>query len=541
MRLKPAALVALSSLQLLWAAAPKPVVINAVVDQYRPMPYESENLIGLFAARMRANTEGFLEQTGEKVTVETAPKYLEIASSAYEYRGDSNLKTLLDHAAAVLFSAPQASRAPSWLPGLLAYYRITGQGQALNLSGQIANSAISKGTANTDPSLVGPLTVLFRYTNESRYLAAAKAIADAALKAGKPSDAPADESALIQKLRLSAALVDLCRVTGDENYLQAAAAFWRTVVSRTLTLTGAIRTGSDSNTPASACATVAWMQLNLQLLEITGVPYYGSELEKTIYNQLFASQDPRTGLTCPSVSLNGTKVWSSAPSACDWEIARGISLIPSVTWGRYGNGVAVNLYTGGRATVRLHRRGNIQLYSEASFPETGQVLLHIEPDHNLQFPLRLRVPDWTSKFVAECGGSRLFGKPGQYLTISREWKKGDTVKLNIDLTAEFISGSTPNGQGLAIKRGPQVLALGVTLNPSVKDLGQAGLIPSGVAPALKSSERMFPSTWMADQAYFVDGEYNKEPARLTLVPFADAITYRVFLNRSERASSAALH
>jgi hypothetical protein len=52
---------------------------------------------------------------------------------------------------------------------------------------------------------------------------------------------------------------------------------------------------------------------------------------------------------------------------------------------------------------------------------------------------------------------------------------------------------------------------------------------------------MFPSTWMADQAYFVDGEYNKEPARLTLVPFADAITYRVFLNRSERASSAALH
>ncbi len=540
MRLKPVLFAVPLSVSLLWPAAPQPVIINAVVDQYRPLPFENEKLIGLFAARMRANSEGFLEKIPGHPTPETAGQFLEAAANAYDYRHDPDLKVLLDRTATSIFSVPQAGNAPDVLPGLLAYYRVTGQPQALSRSRQIADLFLSKKSAVRNGSMVEPLVVLFRYTGESRYLEAAKSLANRSLGDNAQSGATDDQASLARRLQLSAALVDLYRLTGDEIYLHPALAEWRSLQSKYVSLTGAVDFPADASSPASACSTVAWIQLTLELFRITGAPNYISELERTIYNQLLAGQDPRTGQVFSSVPLNGRKTLSSDVKACDWDQVRAITLLPALFWGRYGNGISINLYTGGRATVRLRRRGTVQIYSEASFPESGHILLHIEPDHNLQFPLRLRVPDWTSSFMVEFAGSRLAGKPGQYLTIAREWKRGDTVKIEIDLTRQIIAGSGNHAGEIALKRGPQVMALGATLNPGIKDLSQAALITSGGAPSLMPTEGALLSNWVSDQAYTVEGEYSREPQRFTMVPFADALNYRVFLRRSDRSPSAAL-
>ena len=540
MRLYPVIFVMLFTFRLLSADVPKPVIINAVVDQYRPFPFDSQRLIGLLATRIRANREGFLESTAAPVSPEAISEFLDIASNAYDYGRDPGLKILLDKTAGAIFSNTHALPAPELLPGLLSYYRITGAPLALSLSRRIADDLISRKQEADAAGIIESFIVLFRYTGDSGYIEAAKGTSNRWLSDHLRDTLTPDPVSLAPKLRLFAALIDMYRTTGDESYLQPAVSFWRNLDEKYIDLTGTVRFSTADKAPASACITVAWMQLTLELLRITGQPLYASALERTIYNQLFAGQDPKTGQVCPAVLLEGTKNWSGDREGCAWEQARGATMIPAVAWGRYGKGISINLYSGGRATVRLRRRGTIQLYSEASFPESGQILLHVEPDHNIQFPLRLRVPEWTSSFVAEFAGSRLMGKPGQYLTITRQWTRGDTVKIQIDLTGQIIAGAGEHASEIALKRGPQLLALGTTLNPGLKDLSRATVLVTGAVPSLTPKERILPANWVSDQAYAVEGEYDGKPQQFTLIPFADALHYRVWLRRSERSPTASL-
>ena len=76
-------------------------------------------------------------------------------------------------------------------------------------------------------------------------------------------------------------------------------------------------------------------------------------------------------------------------------------------------------------------------------------------------------------------------------------------------------------------RGPQVLALEQAVNPNVLDLQAAG--PRGAAVKLTGASAKLPRNWAGTQAYGVDGLVAGKPQKLTLVPFADARTYRVWM------------
>ena len=281
------------------------------------------------------------------------------------------------------------------------------------------------------------------------------------------------------------------------------------------------------------------MQLTLEFLRVTGDARYADQFEKTVYNQLLAGQDPRNGDLCPAVPISGRKTWSADPAPCASEEARGIALIPALVWGRYDNGIAINLYTAGRATAILrHRRGTIQLYSEANFPQNGQITLHIEPDHNIQFPLRLRVPEWAAQFTADIDGSHLVGTPGTYMNISREWKRGDTIQIKMDLTVHTIARNANSITEIAIQRGPQILALGAKVNPEFTDLTGASLPGATSTPTLGQPSNKLPLNWSSDQIYSIDGLYQGKQQKLTLLPFADATNYRVWLPKSDRKQAA---
>lgn len=157
----------------------------------------------------------------------------------------------------------------------------------------------------------------------------------------------------------------------------------------------------------------------------------------------------------------------------------------------------------------------------------------------MQFPIRLRVPDWTSKFTADIGGSHLFGKPGEFLSITREWKRGDTLKIAINVTVRTIDGAPQYTDRLAIRRGPQILALSTTLNPRINNLAAAGVLSTDVLRlGTPPVESRFPAEWAGNQAYTVPGEYEGQPHELVLVPFADAIVYRVWIRKPGVRSDA---
>jgi hypothetical protein len=115
------------------------------------------------------------------------------------------------------------------------------------------------------------------------------------------------------------------------------------------------------------------------------------------------------------------------------------------------------------------------------------------------------------------------------LAIDREWNAGDEVHIDLDLTVRVIPGGPSYPYGVAIARGPQVLALEKGVNPGVLDLQAAG--PRGMEVKLADARSNLSPRWRGSQAYSFDGVVAGKPRELVLVPFADARTYRVWLLR----------
>ncbi len=551
------------------ADPPEPVVVDAVTDRYRPISLDQEKLGGLLASRLRANSEGYLEHVDdhnappdskglggprEEGSIQQPGRALEAMAKAYEYRHDEHLRAVMQSVEKLVVASLTPEKAAGDrhellvrkydLLGLLAYYHVTTDESALDAAtraGKALLRSFPKGSAYEHPAiLIEPFVLLYRYTEDGQYLDFCRSAADAWIQSeGKQADATFESLSALHDL------VDLYRITGDESYFRSITASWLDVRNRRLSLTGApvlskASTAGDDKEESGTCATVSWIQLTLDLLRVTGEAQYGEQLERTIYNQLLAGQDGMTGVVLESAPLNGSKQPASTSDACGSNEALGVSLIPAAVWGRYGNGIAIVLYSAGRATFQLsHRRGTVQVYSEAVFPERGDFLLHVEPAHNLRFPVRLRVPEWTNSFVADIGGSHLIGKPGDFLTINREWRRGDTVKISMDMTVRTIDGSPTYPDEIALQRGPQVLALSQVFNPQLKDLADAAVTAGAMSRVqLLPAGAKLPANWPGEQAYTIAGEYRGKPQELILAPFADAKTYRVWLRKPSASSGA---
>jgi hypothetical protein len=276
--------------------------------------------------------------------------------------------------------------------------------------------------------------------------------------------------------------------------------------------------------------TVTWTQLTWQLLRLTGDPQYAEQLEHTVYNALLGAQDPRDGNICYFTPLNGKKSPTPGINCCVSSEPRGISMIPQLSWGALETGAAVLFYVPGHVSLQTSA-GNITIESKTNYPSDGLITLTLNPSKTAKFPLYLRVPAWTSRYTATVAGHKYNGTPGEFLSIDREWKTGDQVDVDLDLTARIVPGAPSYPFGVAIFRGPQVLALEQSRNPDVLDLQAAGPRSMEVklvsAPAIEATERR--RAMVTGPAYRLDGLVAGKPRELTLVPFADARSYRVWL------------
>ena len=565
----PVLLLAVSAL-LLFADPPRPVN-EAVSDVFTPVPNDLQRLGGLFASRMRANTEGYLEHFAVKdiarslrkpglpgssgASEESLPSgkaaglLLAAAANTYEYTDDPQVKGVMDHLATELAADQQAdgyigsfpsdlrekhddlSAQGAILSGLLAYTRVTGNEESLAVSRRMANRLLDhlskgKGAVEDAREILPPLLDLYRSTGDGRYLSFGRKLAQSSLSSLSTEVDP------YSFLSFLSGLTDLYQLTGDEAYVKAAVNGWRTVRDNRLTITGTpggaeSARATDSSASSGGCFTQAWLRLNLDLFRIRGDAQYADQLERTVYNQLLASQDPRSGEIDPCLPASGTKKPSFKVDACTSALALSISEIPEGTWGRHGSGVAVIAYQPGRATLRLRRRATLQLYAEGDYLQSGKLLLHIEPSHDVRFPLRLLVPSWTREFSAEIGDTRLKGTPGEFLVLDREWKKGDTVKISVALTVRRLTDSKKHPGEIAIGRGPQVLAL-IGGDPPVKDLAAAGLNSASFRTTLDPD---------SEGAFTVPGEYLGKNDQLKFLPFADAVNFRVWLKASSNTSA----
>jgi DUF1680 family protein len=523
---------------------------------------------------------GFRHRPGEQEWIgEHAGKFLDAAANTWAYTRDERLKTLMDRLARELVATQQADgylgtyvdgqRWTSWdvwvhkydLIGMLAYHRVTGSELALDSAKRVADllcrtfgeaegqrdivrAGEHVGMAAT--SVLEPMCTLYRYTGERRYLDFCYYLTRAYDQSHGPKvirtlaetgrvDKTANGKAY-EMLSNLVGLLELYRITGDATFLAPALAAWKDITAHRLYITGTASSREhfqdDFVLPADkkasmgeGCVTVTWVQLNWHLLRLTGEPQYAEEIERSVYNHLLGAQDPANGNICYYTPLNGTKSYTPGINCCVSSEPRGISMIPQLAWGTRDRGVAVLLYTQGQASISAGGL-DVELRSQTRFPADGAVKLTVAPPRTARFPLYLRVPAWTSRYTASVGGAKLRGKPGEFLTIDRVWKPGDTVTIDMDMTVRLLPGGKSYPNSVAVRRGPQVLALDAAANPN-QDLRFVALDGPTRLGHVTDADAFTAEAVVAN----LDGSRTRK--HVVLVPFADARNYRVWLARAD--------
>ena len=562
-----------------------PMVKNKIADKFVPAPYATQRIDGLLGERMRVNLEGRLLHVDEKEILdgfrhrpgkqawagEHAGKFLDAAANAWLYSKDERLKTLMDRVATELIATQlpdgylgtytDDKRWTSWdvwvhkydLLGLINYSHATGNTAALDAAKRIGDllcrtfgtgpgqrDIIQAGThvGMAATSVLEPMVYLYQFTGDRKYLDFCQYLVRAWDQPGGPKiiDALKETGSVFHTANAKAyemmsnlvGLTELYRTTGNPEYLATAQTAWKDIAAHRLYVTGTtsssehfaddyVLPGEEVSNVGEGCVTVTWTQLTWQLLRLTGDPQYAEQLEHTVYNALLGAQDPRNGNICYFTPLNGKKSPTPGINCCVSSEPRGISMIPQLSWGTREGGAAVLLYVPGHVALQTGA-GEVGIETKTTYPEGGSIALTLHPAKTAKFPLYLRVPAWTASYTATVAGHKYTGTPGQFLTIDREWKAGDQVEVDLDLTVRVVPGAPSYPFGVAVFRGPQVLALEQSRNPKVLDLQAAG--PRSMDVKLE------PAT---GPAYRMDGLVAGKPHELTLVPFADARTYRVWL------------
>ena len=402
----------------------------------------------------------------------------------------------------------------------VAHYRATGKRTFLNVA--IKNADLVCRTFGPDegqihrpgghPIIEMALCKLYKVTGNRKYLDGARYFVEETGRCTdghQPSEYSQDHQPILQQQEivghavragyLYSGVADVAALTGDTAYFHALERIWQNMASKKLFITGGIGSraqgegfGPDyelySHTAyCETCAAIANVYWNYRMFLATGESKYIDVCERALYNNVLSG-----------VSLSGDRFFYDNPlesdgeherqawfgcACCPGNITRFIASVPGYMYAQQGRDIYVNLYAQGTAHI-----GNIELEQTTSYPWDGKVSICIKKGSG-RFAMKLRVPSWlkasptnndlytyfppssssSSEGALTCSVNgmaqplpSLIREGSGYLTISRNWKKGDVVELNLPMEVRRIVAND-NAEDLrgkiALERGPVVFCL----------------------------------------------------------------------------------
>ncbi|OPZ16691.1 MAG: hypothetical protein BWZ10_01367 [candidate division BRC1 bacterium ADurb.BinA364] len=332
---------------------------------------------------------------------------------------------------------------------------------------EIVRTGVLAGLPST--SLLTPVVMLYRRTADERYLKYAEYIVEQWSRGvGGPPDilrkglagAPVHEwfpepekwAKSYEFISCVEGLVDMYRVTGREDYRRCAVAIYDNLRRWERSPAGGISfndkfVGSNRliNVLSEICDAVYWSRLSFQLLLLTGEPRYADEIERTLCNALLAAASPdgRWGLR----RLRFSHEHVPAPQHCRLEhhqccvdnLPRGLMLAADAALLADARGVYVALYGAGSGEAALPSGRRMRVSIEGRYPDDGAVAVRLRLSQPETFALRLRVPEWSRRTQASGpDGARLEARPGEWLSVEREWRDGDCVALEFDMRPRLV-------------------------------------------------------------------------------------------------------
>lgn len=287
-------------------------------------------------------------------------------------------------------------------------------------------------------------------------------------------------------------MADVAALTGDQGYIDAIDRIWENIVSKKLYITGGIGAtnmgeafGANYELPnmsayCETCAAIGNVYVNHRMFLLHGDAKYYDVLERTLYNGLISGVSLEgDGFFYPnpleSAGQHSRKAWFGC-ACCPSNICRFIPSVPGYIYAEKDGNLYVNLYMSNTMTQKIGGKA-VQISQKTNYPWNGDVEISIDKNAAKDFALKLRIPGWVrgnvvpSDLYSYADGKDLGYKvtvngeevssdiENGYFTIKRRWKKGDVVKLHLDMEPRIVTANekveADKGR-IAIEKGPIV-------------------------------------------------------------------------------------
>ena len=270
---------------------------------------------------------------------------------------------------------------------------------------------------------------------------------------------------------LYCAMADVSRATGDASLRPALDSIWHDIVDTKMHITGGLGAVHgiegfgpeyvlpNKDTYNETCAGVGNVLFNHRMFLLEADGKYMDVAEVALFNSVLVGVNlngnrffyvnplEADGITPFNHGNSGRSPWFGT-ACCPSNLARLIPQVSGMMYAVAGNTLYCSLYAGNNTTVDI--KGNaVQIDQQTNYPFDENILLKINPEmEGTDMTLKLRIPTWTgSQFVpgklysymdkdntkqwsVSVNGKILHPKVEKgFISISREWNKGDVVEL----------------------------------------------------------------------------------------------------------------
>lgn len=274
------------------------------------------------------------------------------------------------------------------------------------------------------------------------------------------------------------------------------------------------------------CVTVTWMKLLYRVYLLTGDPKYMDAFEVSAYNALLGSVNtenatcgPETTFDVPRYrqvydryvnarngegqifdsysplradirgrAVGGFKAMDENRAYCGCCVAigaAGMALMPLASAECKEEILRITMYFPGWIHTQTGDTA-VELKILTEYPRTGDISIEIFPEQEKTFSVSLRIPRFSIDTQVKVNGDpvKKSVEAGEFFTIERLWKKGDTIRLILDMNPRLQFGEEneddPQSKDhVAVLYGPLALArdkrLGVEGTPVNVKNGQLSL------------------------------------------------------------------
>jgi len=245
--------------------------------------------------------------------------------------------------------------------------------------------------------------------------------------------------------------------------------------------------GNNPTQGTELCTIVEYMFSLEKMLQISGDLDYAEQIERIAFNALPAQSDDeymnrqyyqQTNQVCVTkydrnfdVNHEGTDVVFSLLGGypcCTANMHHGFpKFVQNLCYATSDNGLAFVIYSPSIVKAKVGDRTEVTIEEKTDYPFSESILLSVKVGKDVNFPLYLRIPNWSKNASVKVNETPVEMKPdNNLLCIRRTWKQGDQVQIVFPMKVRL---STWYERSVAVERGPLVYALKMDEKRTKKD------------------------------------------------------------------------